>query len=208
MRYVVRTGLAMALFAFCWVAFAYGIYQLLQIGTCASGGPYVVARECPEGTERIFYVLPISTILLFVAAGIYLGRGTPPGSSRPPSNGGIIVWFWTGLFWSLAVGCFLGIWGPEANPGPGGELGVLIVGVMGALFGAGGLVAVNLGRRGGKDPQRRVRPVVGKVARAASRVGGSDPAGRLDTLDRLRRQGTLTDAEFETLKARIVAGED
>ena len=52
MKYVVRTFLGMSLFAFCWVAVGYGIYQMLQIGTCASGGPYVVARECPDGTDR------------------------------------------------------------------------------------------------------------------------------------------------------------
>ena len=45
MRYVIRTFLGMTLFAFCWVAVGYGIYQLLQVGTCASGGPYVSARE-------------------------------------------------------------------------------------------------------------------------------------------------------------------
>ena len=38
MRYVIRTLLGMGLFAFGWVAIAYGIFQFLQIGTCASGG--------------------------------------------------------------------------------------------------------------------------------------------------------------------------
>ena len=32
MRYVVRTFIAMVLFAFCWAAIAYSIYQLLQVG--------------------------------------------------------------------------------------------------------------------------------------------------------------------------------
>src|SRR5215218_3516379 len=134
MKYVVRTFIAMFGFAFCWVAVGYGINQMLQIGTCASGGPYVVARECPDGTTAIFFALFLGIIGMFVAAGIYLTRGTPPGGP-PPQNAGIILWFWTGLFWSLAIGCFLAVWGPDANPGPGGKEGGLIVGFMGLIFG-------------------------------------------------------------------------
>jgi len=123
MRYVIRTFLGMTLFAFCWVAVGYGIFQLLQVGTCASGGPYVSARECPDGIGGLVFALSGGVIGMFIAAGIYIGRGTPPGSSRPPDNAGVVIWFWTGLFWALAAGCFLGVWGPEANPGPGGEIG-------------------------------------------------------------------------------------
>jgi hypothetical protein len=202
-RYVIRTLIGMALFAFCWVAIAYGIFQLLQVGTCASGGPYVSARECPDGIEALFFSLLGGILGLFVAAFVYAGRGAPPGSDRKPENGGLVVWFWTGLFWSLAVGCFLGVWGPDANPGPGGKEGGLIVGFMGAILGAGGLLALNLGR-GRRDP-RAVRPAVTRVAQAATRFSGAaGSVDRLDTLDRLRRQGTLTDSEFQTLKAKII----
>lgn len=204
MRYVIRTFLGMALFAFCWIAFAYAIYQLLQVGTCASGGPYVSARECPEGIERLMLVIPGALFLMFVGLFVYGGRGAPPDTGRKPFNGGIIVWFWTGLFWSLAVGCFLGVWGPEANPGPGGKEGGLIVGFMGLLFGIGGLLTLKLGKRA-RDPDQQ-RAIVGKVAQTAARFtpASGGPVERLDTLDRLRRQGALTDAEFETLKAKIV----
>ena len=202
MKYVVRTFLAMALFAFCWVAVGYGINQLLQVGTCASGGPYVVARECPDGIEHLMFALIGGVFGLFVAAGIYLSRGTPPGGP-PPQNAGIIIWFWTGLFWSLAVGCFLGVWGPDANPGPGGKEGGLIVGFMGLIMGAGGLLAVDFNRRARKPEKRRAMAT--RLAGAASRFApAANPVDRLDTLDRLRRQGTLTEAEFETLKSRIV----
>lgn len=205
MRYLVRTLLGMGLFAFCWVTVGYSIYQLLQVGTCASGGPYQVARECPDGIERLMFALTGSVFLLFVAAWIYSGRGSPPGSDREPRGELVILWFWTGLFWSLAVGCLLGIYGPEANPGPGGALGGWIVAGMGIVFGAGGLLAVNLGDRG-RGKAKRVRPVVARAAQAASRFAGAESVDRLATLDRLRRQGTLTDAEFETLKKRIVEG--
>ena len=32
------------------VAFDWALYEIVQTGTCASGGPYVSARQCPEGT--------------------------------------------------------------------------------------------------------------------------------------------------------------
>jgi peptidoglycan/LPS O-acetylase OafA/YrhL len=195
MKYVVRTFIAMFLFAFCWVAIGYGINQMLQIGTCASGGPYVVARECPDGTTAIFFALFLGILGLFVAAGIYLTRGTPPGGP-PPQNAGIILWFWTGIFWSLAIGCFLAVWGPEANPGPGGKEGGLIVGFMGLIMGAGGIGAVFLGK-----PKRRRPKIPQLVMTAPVEPPGAD---RIEELARLRNDGSLTRSEFDTLKAKIM----
>jgi hypothetical protein len=146
---------------------------------------------------------------LFVAAGIYLSRGSkPPGGASPPNSAGSVSWLGTGLLWALAVGCFLGVWGAEANPGPGGETGGLIVGFMGLVMGAGGLLALNFRRRR-KPAAAFVNPAFTRLAGTASRFsGGADPVSRIDTLDRLRSQGTLTDAEFETLKSRIIGGDE
>jgi hypothetical protein len=209
MRYVVRTFVGMFLFAFCWVVVGYAIYQLLQVGTCASGGPYVSARQCPDGIGAIALALTGGILGLFVAAGIYLIRGKPPGASSAPSNAGIVIWFWTGLFWSLAAGSFLGVWGPDAAPGPGGKLGGLIVGFMGLIMGAGGLFALKRRRRG--STPRLFSPALLGVATAAARslnVAGmgadQQGAGRVDTLEKLRQTGALTDAEFETLKNKIM----
>ncbi len=207
MKYVIRTFLAMTLFAFCWVVVGYGIFQMLSIGTCASGGPYEVARECPDGTEAVFFALFGGILLLFVAAGIYLSRGKPP-DGPPPQNAGVIVWFWTGLFWALAAGCFLAVWGPEANPGPGGELGGLIVGFMGLIFGIGGLLTLKLG-----DGRKRKMPLVGspavaKFATAATPFASPDATAQLERLARLRNEGSLTRSEFDTLKAKILKEEE
>jgi hypothetical protein len=208
MRYVVRTFIAMFIFAFSWVAVGYGIYQMLGIGTCASGGPYVSARPCPDGTVAIFWALTAGILGHFLAGGIYLTRGTPPGSSSPPDNAGIIIWFWTGLFWSLAAGSFLAVWGPDAAPGPGAESGGLIVGFMGLIFGIGGIWASTLGRRRKQKGSWIFSPTVLKAAGAAANamgMTGEQQAGaeRIDALDRLRQTGTLTDDEFETLKNKI-----
>jgi hypothetical protein len=144
MRYVLRTPIGFGLIACGWIVLGYAIYQLLQIGTCASGGPYEVARECPDGTARVGLMIPAGIVALLVGAWIYAGRGSAPGSTRPPRNELIVLWVWTGIFWSIAAGCFLGVWGPDANPGPGGELGGLIVGFLFVPMGAGGLLALNL----------------------------------------------------------------
>ena len=196
MRYVLRTLIGMGLFAFCWAATAYAIFQLLSVGTCASGGPYVSARQCPPGTERVMLALTGAILLFFVAAFIYTTRGKAPGSNREPNAGLTILWFWTGLFWSLAVGCFLAVWGPEANPGPGGEVGGLIVGFMGLIMGAGGFLAVGFGRRG--------RSLTGWPGVPKPR--SPDPAGAYDALsmlEGLRAEGKINDGEFETLRSRI-----
>jgi len=227
--YVIKTFVAMALFAFCWVAVGYGINQMLQVGTCASGGPYVVARECPDGVGGLIFALIGGILGMFVAAGIYLSRGKPPGGAPAPNNAGIVIWFWTGLFWALAVGALLGVWGPDANPGPGGKTGGLIVGFMGVVMGAGGLLALKFpevrgGRKSGGDMAAMMR-TAGPAMKLGESMGVSgasndasdgffersaqtgDPVERLKALDQLRRSGAITQSEFETLKAKILSGE-
>ena len=104
------------------------------------------AASAPTAPPAIFFALFGGIIGLFVAGGHLLDARQAARAARPPQNAGVIVWFWTGLFWSLAVGCFLGVWGPEANPGPGGKEGGLIVGFMGLIMGAGGFLGVTLGK--------------------------------------------------------------
>lgn len=213
MRYVIRTTLGMALFAFCWVSIGYGIHDLLQVGTCASGGPYEIARECPDGIGRMMVALLGGIFGLFLAMPVYGTRGAPPGTDRKPANAGILIWFWTGLFWSLAIGCFVGVWGPDANPGPGGKEGGLIVGFMGLVMGAGGFLAIDMPWRRNKKRNYIAEQVLqgtrdrGREKTERKAEVPKDSVERLETLDRLRRQGTLSDAEFETLKARILRGE-
>jgi hypothetical protein len=200
MRYVVRTLLGLGLFAFCWAVSAYAIFQLLSIGTCASGGPYVSARQCPAGTERVMLALVGAILLYFVAALIYTTRGPAPGSKRNPDAGLTIVWFWTGLFWSLAVGCFLAVWGPEANPGPGATVGGLIVGFMGLIFGIGGLLSVGYLWRNRETTLDN--PEWSRFA-PQPRPDRAGAFNALATIERLRAEGSLDDAEFETLRARL-----
>jgi hypothetical protein len=207
-RYLVRTFLGFGLIAFGVVGLAYAVYQLLQIGTCASGGPYVSARQCPSGTEWMGLAIPGFVIVLLIGAAVYGGRGRAPGSDRDPNGALGWVWVWTGIFWGIAAACFLGVWGPDANPGPGGKEGGLIVGFLFVPIGALGLLGLSfprVGRRGAGAPVSL--PGSGRVAGAAlKRVPGLDPVGRLERLQNLREQGVVSDAEFEKLKAEILSG--
>lgn len=219
MRYLGRTVIGFGLIVACWVSFGYTIYQLLQIGTCASGGPYEISRPCPDGTARLGLMIPASIILMFVAAGIYAGRGKPPGSDEPPRAGLVITWFWTGIFWSVAVGCLIGIWGPEANAGPDGKLGGLIVAFLFIPIGAVGLFGLKEAPRkkkkgGGQlstgtiaTPVAPSFPGSKRAAKALrSRLPSEDPVDRIERLNRLRERGALTQEEFDILKRKIVGG--
>lgn len=72
----------------------YCIVELTQIGTCASGGPYVSARPCPAGTE--LYILGIFPGVISALVGSWLlatrGRmravkpGLPPQSDDVNAN--------------------------------------------------------------------------------------------------------------------------
>jgi hypothetical protein len=57
--------------------FAYGIFLVAQIGTCAAGvTPYVIARPCPPGTDSIIWLITaglIVGIVCMVATGATLG---------------------------------------------------------------------------------------------------------------------------------------
>jgi Short C-terminal domain len=209
MRYVLRTLFGFGLIAFAVVGISYSVYQLLQVGTCASGGPYVSARQCPTGTEWLGLSIFGYVVVLLGGAGIYAGRGTAPGSDRPASNMLLVVWVWTGIFWGIATACFLGVWGPEANPGPGGKEGGLIVGFLFVPLGALAFLALNVpwrGRRPEAAGAGTALPGSARVAKAAvKRVPGLDPLARLERLERLRQDGVVTQSEFEKLKAEILS---
>ena len=220
MRYLLRTLIGLGLMVAAFVAISYAVYQLLQIGTCASGGPYVPARQCPAGTERIGFAIPIAILAILIGAAIYAGRGTAPGADRPPRPGLTIVLIWCGIFFGIAFACFWGVWGPDANPGPGGKLGGLIVGFLFVPMGIGGaLMFWGMGPAMGEG-WRATGVGVGdlwKLTRAAqsgdygalTQIGaasgfpaaaGGDVSAELERLNTLRKEGAITDAEYEQLK--------
>jgi hypothetical protein len=225
-RYFLCTLIGVSLIVASCVAIAYAVYQLLQIGTCATGGPYQVARECPGGTERMGLAIPVALITMLIGAVFYAARGRAPGSDRDPRPGLGIALIWAGIFLGIAFACFWGVWGPDANPGPGGKLGGQIVGFLfvpmgigGALMFlklgssmGGGMSAVGIGGAGdvykltraaasgdfSKLPEGMLGRVVTPTQPATG--GGGGVVAELERLNRLRREGAINEQEFERLK--------
>jgi hypothetical protein len=89
MGYLARTLTGLALMLGGVAVMAFSIWKLTRIGTCASGGPYEIARECPQGTE--FYGIAIfPAVIAFLAGGWIFAtrgrlRGIEPG--LPPDGG-------------------------------------------------------------------------------------------------------------------------
>jgi hypothetical protein len=86
MGYWVRVVLGVALIVGGVAVFGYSTYGLIDIGTCASGGPYVSARECPEGTGTLIVSMFPATLVVLAGVGLFAARGgraTAPG--LPPT---------------------------------------------------------------------------------------------------------------------------
>lgn len=78
-RTLVGAGLMLAGFA----VIAFAIWKLTQTGTCASGGPYVVGRECPKDTA-LYAISIFPAVIAFLVGGWLFGtrgrlRGIEPG---------------------------------------------------------------------------------------------------------------------------------
>lgn len=109
-------------------AMAYGIVGLLETGTCASGGPYVSARPCPDGTgAKMAYTMAGSFVFILgtiaasfrsFSAGVFwfgtlfTGLGATflyaQLAGRVDSSGGGVGWFLGGLFLLMGVGPLIG----------------------------------------------------------------------------------------------------
>ena len=94
MSYWVKAVLGLALLWGGIAAFCYGLYELMNIGTCASGGPYVSARECPEGTFETALLLPGGLIVAGIGVVVFMLRGRRPGAADDAwrANGWLVGW--------------------------------------------------------------------------------------------------------------------
>ena len=159
--------------------------------------------------------------LSFIATGIYAFRGDPPGGETRRSASAPVL-MWCGLFLGMSFASFWGVWGPDANPGPGGKEGGLIVAFLFALMGAGALPFLFSGKRpwsvesgvksiSGLRTAMKTGGTAGTVLGTAAPMSppassGDDEVTRLERLSRLRAEGSITEAEFQKLKDKIVGG--
>ena len=210
MRYWLRTFIGLGLCGGAVVAFDNGLYELIHTGTCASGGPYVSARECPPGTG--WHVLSLMGGIFggLIGIAVYTARGEGGRPARVPL--GAIMWAL--LFCSIAAVALLGAFGP-ANTG---EDGVRIMAIVfGFVFIPMGLapVAMAWGAKAAGE-HLKVKLAQAKLSPAArpSQDPPARPAARpeesvidqLMKLSQLRDSGALTDEEFERQKKKLLGG--
>lgn len=191
MRYLVCVVLGIALTVGAIVLVTSGVYAVSQAGTCASGGPYVIANECPEGIGWEIAKLMAGIFAVIVGVGIYGARGTPGGRSATLSSGlaGAVVhrgggtaslaaaaWgmMWIGIAGAIWYSANGGNAPPNTNEAATTTL-TIVFGAMGLIPLIGVLVGIIVGRR----PSTAV-PTIGEGT-----VGA--PAGSAN-LDELVRQ--------------------
>ena len=204
MSYWVRAGLGLALFLAGLAAFEYGLWELMNTGTCASGGPYVSARPCPEGTAEKALLLPGGFILGTVGILIYAIRGRRPGA--PDDARRVSAWLvgWSPLF--IVTGVVALVAGLQAE-GAGASTSQWTGIFLAALFIPMGLVPV-IGALLWRPARITLPPVLPATPAASPSPSPSlspDPVERLRKLSELRDQGVLSPDEFAAAKSRILA---
>lgn len=128
--------------------FDWGLYQLVQTGTCASGGPYLSARPCPEGTG-----VRIAALTAAIPLGL-IGCALLSFSRRGNWRAAIGVWIvaWALLFVSAGVVALLAVYTSDDPVVEGARLGVTIMAAIFIPMGLAPLALLALGRRhGGAD---------------------------------------------------------
>jgi len=134
--YLVKAIGGAALFIGSVVLFNVELLKLLDVGTCASGGPYVTARPCPEGTGTDMLLMMASVFGGLIGAGLFAVRGTPSWSQgrrrSGAANAALLAWtiFFVG---TGAVSLYVGLF-DDSIPDDS-ALGATIVGVTFLLMG-------------------------------------------------------------------------
>ena len=162
MRWFLCTIFGLGLAVFALACFEYSLFEMLQVGTCASGGPYQTARECPSGIEVYFAGLFGGIIFGLIGTAIWGGRGPFPGTADTSTYGqgamrvggtGLLAW---GVFFTVTgLVALYGAFGVD-DPGPGAKTGGAIVGVVFILMGLPALFGVVAGALGGRKAMSKL----------------------------------------------------
>ncbi|MEZ5186206.1 MAG: SHOCT domain-containing protein [Candidatus Nanopelagicales bacterium] len=172
-------------------------------GSCASGGPYVIAQPCPEGTAAL---LPLGIIGGLIGLWMYAVT-----SSKLPGPR-LTLLAWSALFLSLGWN----FWEYGLNPPDGSQglvWGWIICGVV--FVAMGGLPLLALASSGvarqlfwADAPDRSARPPILSVGPAATGPPAPQPDDSLpealERLSLLHRTGALSDEEFRVAKQRVL----
>jgi hypothetical protein len=184
-------------------------------GMCASGGPYVIATQCPSGAPA---GMLIGIFLLLVSWFVAAMFGPRVGGFW--SSAAVLGWaaLFIALGWNFLASGFSGK--------DGGGLTAILLGIMFWVMGAVPLIyTLGVNARGGGgssfltgSPRRPAAPSASLVemqADPSTPEAGADPASEapldtaalsahLERLADLHAKGELDDAEFTAAKASIL----
>ena len=141
------------------VAFDWALYEIVQTGTCASGGPYVSARPCPEGTG-----VRIAALTAAIPVGL-IGCALLSFSRRGNWRGAVGVWLvaWALLFVSSAIVALVAVYASDDPVVEGAQLGVTIMAAVFIPMGLAPLALLALGRRRGDADDGLSRSARGRI---------------------------------------------
>jgi len=126
-----------------------GLYGLVLTGSCASGGPYVSARPCPEGTGLRIAMLVVGIFTTFLGVGLFAARGGMSAASGTLSaTGRVALASWFLGFGALAAAFLYAGFGPEATDPTSGYK--VFSALMGAMFLGVGSLSLLARKRGGR----------------------------------------------------------
>ncbi|MBO9532667.1 MAG: hypothetical protein J7513_06820 [Solirubrobacteraceae bacterium] len=131
----IRALIGLAVVGGCVLFACWALFDLVRFGSCASGGPYVSARECAPGTG--WKIMGLTGSIFGILLGVAI-----TGSARA----GLAAW---GIgFCGLAATFLLASFGPAHGPDNQPALGI----GMGVLFGLMGLPGL-LGAMSARGPK-------------------------------------------------------
>jgi hypothetical protein len=182
MSYWVKAILGLALFLVSITAFEYALWELMNTGTCASGGPYVSARPCPEGTAEKALLLPAGFILGFIGMGVFTARGRRPGAAKDAWQ--VSPWLvgWAPLFIGTGIVALVaGLQAEGPDAGAAKWTGIFLA----ALFIPMGLAPVPFALPRRKSRRRkRFDPITKQAIRQAEQRGSRSRKGDAARPDR------------------------
>jgi hypothetical protein len=158
-RKVVYLVVGTALLAACLTLLFLSMRSVMEIGgSCASGGPYVVGRTCPDGT----WLAPVS-IWVGIGACVLMVIGAFPGAGPQP-----VVFAWPALFLSLGWNFWEYGLNPPGDPASFTVWGWILCGVIFVVMGGLPLIPIAGNLRGvlwGGTPPPAVPVAVNRLRR-------------------------------------------
>jgi hypothetical protein len=201
--------LAVAGLAACLTLVFVSMRAVLDIGGfCADGGPFVIETHCPDGVPLL---ITGGIFGLFGFGGLMAWKGSQLGEPF----GALVLLAWPALFLSLGWN-FLeyALWPPGLSEGV--VWGWLIPGVIFMLMGGLPLLALlpsgggdrsGAGTGSGRATRAQRARLLGDIVRLRdARTSDTSLVSQLERLSALRRDGTLTELEFEQAKRRLLEG--